>query len=245
MDMAYVLLLAFLAGASTVLGGLICLALKIGKRVLKFVTTASTGVVLAVIMLGMLPKALELGGVGYTAVGFILGGVVMMVTGTLFPHTYGDEKYEDRLYSLLKTGTLVISGIIIYNLPAGMLVGSGLASSMALGMLMAIAIMLNNITRGISVNAPLHRMDLNKLGVFVVMLLAGLPALAGGLLAFAALAGSAPVILASGMAFSSGAVLFICADQLVPIVKSYTRIHEVAIALFLGIFVGVLLLGIG
>lgn len=245
MDMASVLLITFLAGASTVLGGLICLTLNIEKRVLKFVLTASTGVVLAVILLGMLPAAIELGGVGYAALGFILGGVVMMVTGTLFPHTYGDEKYEDRLYSLLKTGTLVISGIIIYNIPAGLLVGSGFASSLALGLMMSIAIILHNIPRGIAINAPLHRMDLNLLGVLVLMLLAGLPAIAGGLLAYAALASSAPVIMASGMAFSSGAVLFICADQLIPVVKSYTRIHEVAIALFLGVFVGVLLLGIG
>lgn len=245
MDMASVLLIAFLAGASTVLGGLICLIMKIEKRVLKFLMTASTGVVLAVILLGMLPSAIELGGVGYTALGFILGGVAMMVTGTLFPHTYGDEKYEDRLYSLLKTGTLVISGLIIYNIPAGLLVGSGFAASFALGIIMSIAIILQNIPRGISVNSPLHRMDLNLFGILVIMLLAGLPALAGGLLAHAALASAAPVIMASGMAFSGGAVLFICADQLIPVVKSYTRIHEVAIALFLGIFVGMLLLGIG
>lgn len=245
MDIASVLLISFLAGASTVLGGLACIMLKIEKRVLKFLLTASTGAVLAVILLGMLPAAMEIGGVGYAALGFILGGVVMMVTGTLFPHTYGDEKYEDRLYSLLKTGTLVISGMIIYNLPAGLLLGSGFAFSFALGAIMAIAIVLQNIPRGMALNAPLHRMELNRPGVLFAMLMAGVPAIAGGMLAFAALAGSVPVLKASGMAFSAGAVLFICAEQLIPVVKSYSRIHEVAIALFLGVFVGVLLLGIG
>jgi len=245
MDMLSVLLLAFLAGAATGLGGLICVILKIGKRVLQFVLAASTGVVLSVIMLGLLPSSLQLGGVGYTALGFILGGVVLMITGSLFPHTYGDEKYEDRLYSLLRTGSLVISGIIIYNFPAGLVIGSGFASSQALGLMLFVAIVLQNIPRGVSVNTPLFRTGMARPMVLLVMLMSGIPAMAGALLAFASMANAIPVILASGMAFSAGAVLFICADQLVPVVKGGSRVHETAIALFLGVFVGVLILGIG
>ncbi len=245
MDMTIVLLLAFLAGASTLLGGIACVILKVEKRALRFLLTASSGVVLSVILLGMMPQALQLGGVGYTALGFILGGVAMMVTGSLFPHTYGDEKYEDRLYSLLKTGTLVVSGIIIYSIPQGLLIGSGFASSWALGVMMSVALVLQNIPRGISLDAPLFRMGLSRIGVLVLLLLAGVPAAAGALLSFAVLAGSVPALLSSGMAFSAGAMLFIVADQLIPVVKKYTRLHEVAIALFLGIFVGVLILGIG
>jgi ZIP family zinc transporter len=245
MDVLSVLVLAFMAGASTLLGGLVCIILKIQKRVLNFLLTSTSGVVLSVILLGLLPNALELGGVGYTALGFILGGVVLMVTGSLFPHTYGDEKYEDRLYSLLKTGTLVITGIMIYNFPAGLLLGSGFAGSQALGMMMLIAIVLQNITRGVSLNAPLMRMYMQRPFVLLLMVLAGVPALVGAGLAFAALANAAPFVLASGMAFSAGAMLFISADMLVPVVKSYARVHEIAIALFLGVFVGLLILGIG
>jgi hypothetical protein len=67
----------------------------------------------------------------------------------------------------------------------------------------------------------------------------------GAIPAFAALAGGMAVVVASGLAFSSGAMMFILADQLMPVVKGGTRLHETAIALFLGIFVGLLVLGIG
>jgi zinc transporter ZupT len=53
------------------------------------------------------------------------------------------------------------------------------------------------------------------------------------------------VIVASGMAFSSGAMLFVFIDQMMPMVKGGRRMHEAAIALFIGLFIGVLLLGIG
>ena len=79
----------------------------------------------------------------------------------------------------------------------------------------------------------------------LILLIAGIPSLVGGLLAFAALGAAVPVLLASGMAFSAGGMLFITADQLMPLIKSGTRVHETAIALFLGIFLGVLILGIG
>ena len=139
MDILSVFALAFLAGASTVLGGLIYRFLKVEKRVLQWALAGSTGVLLSVIMLGMLPEAMELGGMLYTALGLILGGVVFMVTGFLFPHTYLYEKYEDRLYSILKTGSLVITGIILYNLAAGLLIGAGFAFSSSLGLSLLIA----------------------------------------------------------------------------------------------------------
>ena len=245
MDMLTVSALALLAGAATVLGGIVFSLLKISKRELQFLLTATTGVVIAVIMLGLLPAAMSLGGVGYTALGFIIGGIALMVTGSLFPHTYGSERYEDKLYSLLKTGSLVITGIIIFNIPAGMLIGSGFASSMAVGSMMLIAVVLQNIPRGISLSVPLSRTGEERPRSILILLLAGVPCMVGALLAFAALASAVPVILASGMAFCAGAMLFISADQLTPIVKSGTRMHETAIALFIGVFVGLLILGIG
>jgi len=245
MDILFVLVLAFLGGAVTVLGGFFYTFFRIGKRVMQFAMTASTGIVLSVIMLSVLPEALSLGGVGYTALGFVLGGIVMMVTGTLFPHTYGAERYEDKLYSILKTGSLVVYGMLLYNFPAGLLIGSGFAFSLKLGTAVLIAIVLQNIARGVAVSSPLSGMVMDKTKMLLVMMLAGVPTLAGALLAFPALAYSPPFLVSSGIAFSAGAMFFICADQLVPLVKSYSRRHEIAFALFIGVFAGVLIVGIG
>jgi zinc transporter ZupT len=186
-----------------------------------------------------------MGGVGYTALGFILGGVVFMVTGSLFPHTYGSERYGDRLYSILKTRSLVIVGLIIYNIAAGLLIGAGFADSLKFGVIVMLAAVLQNIPRGVAIREPLSdSMTGSHRGLFI-MLLAGIPAMIGAAVTFAALTSMVPVFLSTSMAFCSGALLFIVADQMIPIVKGYSRMHEIAIALFLGIFIGVLMLGIG
>jgi ZIP family zinc transporter len=174
----------------------------------------------------------------------MLGGLVFMITGTLFPHTYGAEKYEDRLYSLLRTGSLVISGMVLYNIPAGLLIGSGFAYSPSLGLSVLIAIVLENITRGVAVSPPLTGISTGKPRMMLIMLMAGIPAVAGSALAFTVLAGAIPVIIGSGLAFSAGAMFFICTDQLVAMMKTFNRPHDIAAAIFFGVVIGVLILGI-
>ncbi len=244
MDFATVLVLAFAAGASTVIGGMLPGFVRIEKRVLDFCLSASTGVLISVIMLGVLPVALETGGAGYTALGFVLGGVVFMVTGFLFPHTYLDEKYEDRLYSILKTGSLIVTGILLYNFSAGLLLGSSFVPSAGLGIAVIIAIVLQNIPRGVSMKDPMMQAGMPSKKMMLLMLMSGVPLLVGALASFAALSSSMAVIVSSGLSFSCGAMLFVIVDQMMPIVKGSRTLHRTAMAIFIGMFIGVLLLAI-
>jgi ZIP family zinc transporter len=245
MDILFVLLAAFLAGAVTLLGGLLLNYVRVTKRALQFAITATTGVIISVIMLGFLPDALALGGGGYTALGFMLGGMAMIITGALFPHTYGGERYEDKLYSILKTGSLVLTGIMIYNIPAGLMIGSGFTRTIVLGLAATLAVALQNIPRGVSLNPPLFQAGFSRRKGMFIMLMAGIPALLGALVVFSALGGTGGFVLGSGLAFASGAMFFVCMDQLVPLLKGYTRRHEAATALFIGVLAGILILGIG
>jgi ZIP family zinc transporter len=244
MDVLLVFFLAVLAGASTALGGLIYNNLKVGKRVLEWSLAGSTGVLLSFILLGMMPRAMELGGMGYTALGFILGGVVFMITGFLFPHTYLYEKYEDRLYSILKTGSLVVTGVIIYNIAAGLVIGSGFAVSFTLGVAAFAAVILQNIPRGIAISIPMSQTAAGRNRTLLMLLLSCVPAFIGALMAFVSLSGSLDIFVSSGISFSAGAMTFIFIDQMIPIVKGGRNMHETAIALFVGLFIGVLLLGL-
>jgi len=244
MDISIVLLLSFIGGAATLLGGLAYAFIHINKRLLQFVTIATTGALLSVIMLGLLPISVRIGGAGYAALGFLLGGMLFMISGSVFPHTYGAEKYEDKLYSLLKSNSLIVMGVIIFNIPAGLLMGAGFASSVGMGAGILLAVMLQNIARGIGISLPLHDSTMGRARTAAIMVLAGVPAAAGAGLAFAVLAGAAPVVLASGAAFSAGAMFFVCSDQLVAMLKTYNRPHELAASLFFGVCIGVLLLAI-
>ncbi len=244
MDILTVLILSLIAGASTAVGGVICNYKRISKRVLQAALSGSTGVLLAILLLGAMPSAITLGGVGYASLGFILGGVVFMVTGFLFPHTYLNEKYEDRLYSILKTGSLILTGLVLYNFTAGLVFGSGSAFSGAMGAAIFTALILQNIPRGIALYAPLEQTGMIKKNIFLMLLFSAVPLFVGSAVMFAVISGALPVVLSTGIAFSAGAMSFIFIDQMMPIIKGGRDMHETAIAMFIGIFIGLLLLGI-
>jgi len=244
MDTGIVLLSAFLGGALTVLGGIAYERIEVGRRLLSFIMVATTGMIFSVLLFGMLPASMQVAGAGYAALGFVLGGMILIITGYIFPHTYGAERYEDKLYSILRRGSLVITGIIIYNIPAGLAIGAAFAGSMTLGVAAFAAVSLQNVARGVSILPPLSGSFPRRAHVLVIMLLAGLPALGGAALSFTVLFSSMPVLLASGLSFSAGAMFFVCADQLMPLIKGTAKTHEVAAALFIGVFAGVLMLGI-
>ena len=85
MDILTVLLLSLIAGASTVIGGAIYSYKRISKRILQAALSGSTGILLAILLLGAMPIAITLGGVGYAALGFILGGVAVSYTHLTLP----------------------------------------------------------------------------------------------------------------------------------------------------------------
>jgi ZIP family zinc transporter len=244
MDFAVVALLSCAAGFSTLLGLLLGAQVRIEKRFVQFALSASTGIMISVAMLGMLPKAAELGGVWYSSLGFILGGLVFMITGTLFPHTYLDEKYEDRLYSILKTGSLVIAGVILYGIPAGLFVGSSSAATFALSAAAAAGIVLQSLPRGMAIDVQLSQTGMDARKKLFVVILSAAVVLASALAAAFALNGALDVIVCTGLSFSAGAMLFVLVDQMMPMIKGGRRLHETAIALFLGLYVGMLLLGL-
>ena len=76
------------------------------------------------------------------------------------------------------------------------------------------------------------------------MAFAGIPSLGGAVIMYAALSGASSAVMASGLAFAAGAAFFVILDQLTPVIKNYSRRHEAAISLFLGVFLGILLLGL-
>jgi zinc transporter, ZIP family len=244
MDFAAVVALSCAAGFSTLFGLVLGNQLKIEKRIVQFCLSASTGMMISVAMLGMLPKAAELGGVWYSSLGFILGGLVFMITATLFPHTYLDEKYEDRLYSILKTGSLVVAGIILYGLPAGLFVGSSSAATFALGAAAAAAIVIQGIPRGMAIDTQLSQTGMDARKKLFVTIFSAIVVVAVAIPVFFVLSGAIDVIVCTGLSFSAGAMLFVLVDQMMPLVKGGRRLHETAIALFLGLYIGMLLLGI-
>lgn len=75
-------------------------------------------------------------------------------------------------------------GIIVHNIPEGIITFMVSQVDKSIGLTLAIAISLHNIPEGISISIPLYYSTKNKIHTFLLVLLSGCSELIGGLLTF-------------------------------------------------------------
>ena len=88
-------------------------------------------------------------------------------------------KENDVLY---KTGILSMIGIMIHNIPEGIVTYILSTVDMKLGLMFAIAIILHNIPEGISISVPIYYSKKSKKNAFLYTMISGLSEPLGALL---------------------------------------------------------------
>ena len=149
---------------------------------------------------------------------------------------------------LFIAGLVMMSAIALHNLPEGMVIGASYATSTDLiadlfsstGFIMAIVIGLHNLPEGMAVSVPLISGGMGKLKAVALTALSGLPTVFGALIGYA-IGGISPVMLVLSLGFASGAMLYVVFGELLPEAILMWRSKLPALALFIGVLTGFLL----
>lgn len=203
--------MSFLAGVATGIGGVLGVLLKRKERNLSLGLGFSSGLMLGVTFLMLIPKSLEASFYSCLA-GFIGGSLFFFLLDFIFPHVHLSE----RSGSLARLGTLIAIGIALHDFPEGFGIGSGYGVSRTLGATLAVAIALHNIPEGIAIAIPFHFSGISRLETILVSFAAGLSTLTGALLAFFFLSSFPQSLKYSGLAFAAGAMFYITVNELIP-----------------------------
>ncbi|MCX8175223.1 MAG: zinc transporter ZupT [Candidatus Micrarchaeota archaeon] len=258
------LLLAFLAGISTSIGGLACLAVRrFDRSLLAFGLGMSAGVMIYVSFTELLASAIAQAGFFRANAAFFGGMVVIMLADFLIPHFYIAEKvcggwqecrnagwnayasgkrqkggtFERRL---AVAGALVALGIAIHNVPEGVAVFLGGISDISLGIALAFAIALHNIPEGVAIALPVYYSTKSRLKAFLCSFAAGFAEPIGAVLgALFLLPIMNPQLLSLSLAFAGGIMVFISFDELLPICFEGRRSGHFSI---IGIIIGMALM---
>lgn len=240
-----------LAGLATSLGAVIVIVYGRPKpRVLSGMLGFASGIMLAIAAMELVPAALEMGTVLVTAVGFIMGALLMAVLDIVLPHVHlGACKVEEDFApsngvmpdaELMKLGWFIAIGIGLHNIPEGLAIGAGYLSSPALGLAIVVGLAFHNIPEGMATACPLLLGGMGPWRIFWLTLLVGMMTPLGTLIgAFLFTAGE--VFVAMAMAFAAGAMIYIVSDELIPQSHKYHS-HTANAGLLLG-FLIVLILG--
>lgn len=236
-------LLSLIAGLATGIGGLFVVSLgRISGRFIAGSMGFASGVMLLVSFLNLFVEALDLTSYLNVSLAFAAGSIIMIIIDSFLPHLELGKREDGVIQSkLLKSGLLILIGITIHNIPEGVIVSASYSHLPQLGTLIAVAVFFHNIPEGIATAVPLISAGSRKRDVVLVTFISGLAEPLGALLGGTLLIGATSEIIGLALAFAAGVMIYITADELIPIAHEYGHKHAVSIGILLGIIFMLLL----
>lgn len=189
------------------------------RRAMDAAMGVAAGVMVAASCWSLLVPALELGGVGASVLGLLLGATTLYALDQWLPHLHPEFPDEGRLEgrpSAWRRSALLIAAITLHNLPEGLAVGvaygggaPGPATALAIG------IGVQNLPEGLAIALPLRRDGMNRWKALWYGQLSAVVEPVAAVVG-AAVVASAGGLLPYGMAFAAGAMLYVVVEELIP-----------------------------
>ncbi len=193
---------------------------KINKNLLDMMLSLASGVMIAASFFSLIApsiemaKALGMNKVIMTSIGFICGGLLIVLMDKIFSKKNSNKK---------KRCMMLISSITLHNIPEGLAIGVAFGSIMynldganlsnAIGL--AIGIGIQNFPEGCAVSMPLRREGLSRTTSFIYGCLSAIVEPIAGVLG-ALLVLKIRIILPFLLAFAAGAMIYVVVAELIP-----------------------------
>lgn len=209
---------SLIAGSATCLGALlVILTGRPRQKTLSFLFGLAAGIMMGVVVLDLIPTALEQGTIRQTVKGFSLGIVLMTALNLVLSRLYAPEKGSapPQKNYFLRMGYLIAIGIALHDLPEGIAIAAGYSAQQALGLIIALAIGLHNIPEGMATATPLVMSGVRPSRILLLNGAVSLFTPAGALLGLALL-NISPHVVALLLAVAAGAMAFIVGHELLP-----------------------------
>jgi ZIP family zinc transporter len=262
------LLAASITGCATAFGAIPFLVFRgIPRRTYDTMLGFGAGLMLGAATLGLLPGALrgvrtslgiDVGQLLLVLGGFGIGVIVLSFMDRLIPHhhagghhehMHGDEHatghercgHETVDERARHQGILVLGAMTLHRLPEGFAIGAGFAvdSLHPLGVMLAVAIAVQNAVEGAVMAAPLRRGGLGRARLLLLVTLTGMAVPISALFGyyFSARGSVLPMALAIG----AGALIYLACNEVVPESHSHGNERQATFGLVCG-FVLIILL---
>ena len=180
--------------------------------------------------------------------GFVLGGVFLMVLDRLLPHLHIGSDEAEGLPAKWKRTTMIVLAVTLHNIPEGMAVGlsfSVAAQDTAPGALagavaLAIGMGLQNFPEGAAVSLPMKSQGVSNGKAFLCGAVSGIVEPIFGLLTVL-IAGSITGIMPWVLSFAAGAMIYVVVEELIPEAQLGEHSHTGTASVMVGFLVMMML----
>ncbi len=219
----------------TALGASLVFSFKnISKKVFNGLLGFSAGVMIAASFWSLLSPSIdlaeELGFISWipATIGFLAGGLFLMIVDKYLPHIHIMSKKAEGMESSWRRSVLLVLAITLHNIPEGLAVGvafgyaasafdSSIAATAAIGgaIALTIGIGLQNFPEGAAVSVPLRREGMSRKKSFLIGQYSGIVEPIAGVVG-ALLALSMRAALPYTLSFAAGAMIYVVIEELIP-----------------------------
>jgi ZIP family zinc transporter len=202
------------------LGVVLALLLRENARALATGIGFSTGIMVLISLVELLPESITGLGIGAALTIATLGAALIWVAHLIIPHTHlVPESRGTPHASRVTSAYLVVLGLILHDVPEGFAMANAYVASPALGILVALAIALHNLPEEFAMAVPATTVGSTRFLVGAA-LLSALAEPVGAIIGLAAVR-VAPALNAGFLAFAAGAMLFVSVHELIPMARRY------------------------
>ena len=221
MNISYSFFLTFLAGFSTVLGTVIVfIKFKKIKRVIVSSLSFASGVMLCISVFDLFPESLRLLNLNYNLFLSVLIFLIFFISGSLLILFINKIVPEDD--NLYRVGIISMIGIILHNIPEGILTFITSSVDKELGLKIFIAITMHNIPEGIAISIPIYYSTKSKFKAIFLSILSALSEVFGGFITYIFLYDYInDIIIAIFLCLVCGIMSYISIFELIPESLSY------------------------
>jgi zinc transporter, ZIP family len=207
---------AVLAASALLIGGVLALVVRVGRRALGLAMAFGAGVLISAVAFELVHEAFAVGGGGEVAVGLAAGALVFYLGDTAIHRLGGAHRKRSHGGQAGGSALAIVLGTVLDGVPESIVLGLTVLNAGTVSVAVLAAVFLSNLAESLAATTGLTAAGWPRpavLGMWtLVVLTCGLSALLG----VAALAGAASGVVAFMLAFAGGAILTMLADTMMP-----------------------------
>lgn len=231
------LLISFLAGISTFIGGLVVfIKFKDKNKFLAFSLSFSLSVMLSISVFELIPESIMtlLNRMSFLLA--FLSGLFMFVLGKILVNKINYKTHLLSENSLYRVGVLSMIALMIHNFPEGIATFMASYNDISTGLSLGIAIMLHNIPEGISIAVPVYYATGSKKRGLFLTLVSGLAEPLGAFVSYILLKNYInDVTISLVLILVAGIMMSLAIDEMIPEVNKYDNKVISIIGMILGL----------
>lgn len=231
------LLISFLAGISTFIGGLVVfIKFKDKNKFLAFSLSFSLSVMLSISVFELIPESIMtlLNRMSFLLA--FLSGLFMFVLGKILVNKITHKTHLLSGNSLYRVGVLSMIALMIHNFPEGIATFMASYNDISTGISLGIAIMLHNIPEGISIAVPVYYATCSKKRGLFLTLVSGLAEPLGAFVSYILLKNYInDVTISLVLILVAGIMMSLAIDEMIPEVNKYDNKVISIIGMILGL----------